>query len=150
MQFEPPQTEYFSIQQWHGQEELPLLIYQTLLVQVNHISMIVFSMLYAMSLSCDLWFLLQILKILTIRIQLPLTNRTEEAKRKGAVCWDVRWTKIGKNKKHQEARLIKKNIQAQCNENKHPDVQDEILAIGLPSYVDLLCNPLYDHHRFIN
>ena len=51
-----------------------------------------------------------------------------------------------KNKKRREARLMKKNIQAQCNENKHPGVQDEILATGLPSYIDLLCNPLYDIH----
>ena len=54
--------------------------------------------------------------------------------------------KAEKNKKRREARLMKKNVQAQCNENKHPGVQDEILATGLPSYIDLLCNPLYDCH----
>ena len=51
-----------------------------------------------------------------------------------------------KNKKRRDARLMKKNLQAQFNENKHPGVQDEILATGLPSYIDLLCNPLYDRH----
>jgi len=36
-----------------------------------------------------------------------------------------------KNKKHREARLMKKNVQAQCNENKHPGVEDKILATGV-------------------
>ncbi|RLN09152.1 uncharacterized protein C2845_PM11G26600 [Panicum miliaceum] len=36
-----------------------------------------------------------------------------------------------KNKKHREALLMKKTQQAQCNETKHPGVQDEILATGI-------------------
>jgi len=36
-----------------------------------------------------------------------------------------------KNKKRREARLMKKNVQAQCNENKHPGVEDKILATGV-------------------
>ena len=48
--------------------------------------------------------------------------------------------------KCREARLMKKNLQAQFNENKHPGIQDEILAVGLPSCIDLLCNPLYVSH----
>ena len=70
-------------------------------------------------------------------------NRQRERERYAGMSAEQ---KEEKNMKCREARLMKKSVPTQCNENKHPSVQNEILATGLPSYIDLLCNPLYDIH----